>query len=66
MPSQDRVRGYDRRHLPEHLPARDLALHGQAPPLIVGEANPFALELALQDPILFLMYRSRRAAADYR
>src|SRR6202049_3787799 len=40
IPTEDGVRGHDSSDVREAAPAEDLALHGQAAPLVVREAQP--------------------------
>ncbi len=54
MPGQDRIGRNDRRDLLQHSWTEDLALDCEAPAFFVGEADPFALELVPENPILFL------------
>lgn len=60
MPAQNRVRSDNACHVCERLPADRLALHRQAPTLGVGEAQPPAIKLGAEDPVLLdeILHRS--------
>jgi len=53
IPSEDGVRRDDPGDLAEHLAAQQLALHGKAPALFVGQARPTATKLLSEDAVLF-------------
>ena len=53
MPPQDRVRRHDGCHSIECFPAEALSFRGESPSLLVGQSEPTALHLLLQDTILF-------------
>jgi hypothetical protein len=52
MPTQNRIRGDDRRDSQHSLAPEDLAFAGQAAALMVVQQNPFPAECFLEDPIL--------------
>jgi hypothetical protein len=66
MPSEDRVRRHDCGDLREHPVASCFSFRRQATSLSVGEAQAFAPELLLQDPILFaeVLDRGMLVASD--
>ncbi len=57
MPRQNCVWSNDRRHLSKHSVPQRLALRRQTPPFLVGEPNPFAFQLRLENLVLFLDVR---------
>ena len=52
VPTEDRVWGGDRPDLAERLAAEDLALDGQATPLVIGEPNALLAVRFLEDLVL--------------
>src|SRR5215471_4161080 len=54
VPSHERCRGHNRGQLMQHAPAQLLGPHGQAPALIVVEAQPLASELFAENVVLLL------------
>ncbi len=52
MPPQDRVRRHNGCHSIQSLAAKALCLHGESPSLLVGQPQPPALHLLLQDAVL--------------
>ncbi len=54
VPSQERLRRDDASHSAQRLQPKSSALHGQAAPLVIREAQSTATELLAQDAVLLL------------
>ena len=52
MPAKERVGRNDHGHIAQHSVSEGLSLRGQATSLSVGEAQPFATQLLLEDSVL--------------
>lgn len=52
VPAQDRIGCHDTGHVHQATSAENAAFHGQAPALVVGEAQPSGSEGGAEDPVL--------------
>ncbi len=52
VPPQDRVGCHDSGHVRQAAPAENIAFHGQAAALVVGEAQPSGSVRGAEDPVL--------------
>jgi hypothetical protein len=53
VPSQQRVRRDNRRHVTQHRPAEPMRPHGQAPPVVVRQPEAPSIDWAPEQAILF-------------
>ena len=53
MPAQNRVRRYERCDVAQRPSANPVSEDSEPPPLIIGQTQSAAVQLPLQDPVLF-------------
>jgi hypothetical protein len=66
MPSQQRVRRYDRGHLSQSLTAQPERQGGQSPSVIIGEPQPPSAKLPTEETVLLHQIGDRFLVAAFQ